>query len=555
MADTAAPHRAAPPALAVLCAGVVLCTLAFLPHAGPRLPDDYMVPRELVLHATALAAAVLCLARAGRVRLGADDLLLAGFALLGVLAYGGAANPWLATRAIGLTVSGVAVFWCARALAREGWGPALTRTAALAAAVLAATALLEAYGGVSLSLPGRTPGGVLGHRNSAAHLMVLALPLMVLHAAGARRTVLSLVPVAMAAAVVVLSRSRGAWLAALLLCACALALFLAQRRGRRALATRQTGRVALALAIGVAGAVLLPNRLGWRSGAPEAETLRTLADYSSGTGRGRVIQYVRTMGMIGDHPLLGVGPGNWTIEYPRYAAPRDPSHRPGELVPTARLPQGDWIGLAAERGVPALLLLALAGAVLALRSLRMLRAEGAGGDGGGEEDAARGCARAALGVLAALACLGTLDPVLLQPLHAFFVFLVLGALVPPGRERTSIGLHRPVPRRVAMAAVVLLAAGPLVVSARQLRAATVLARGADPARMALALHANPGDYRLQALMADHWIRRRRCDLALPHIRAARDLFPTAGAPRAMHAHCASAPPPAASAGAGARRLF
>lgn len=554
MAETAAPHRATPPAVTVLCAGLVLCTLAFLPHAGLRLPDDYMVPRELVLHASALAAALLCLARAGRVRLGADDLLLAGFGVLGALAYGTATNPWLATRAIGLTVSGLAVFWCARALAREGWGPVLTRTAALAAAVLAATALLEAYGGVSLSLPNRTPGGVLGHRNSAAHLMVLALPLMVLHAAGARRTILALVPVAMAAAVVVLSRSRGAWVAALLLGACALALFLAQRQGRRALATRQAGRVALALAIGVAGAVLLPNRLGWRSGAPEAETLRTLADYSSGTGRGRVIQYMRTLGMIGDHPLLGVGPGNWTIEYPRYAAPRDPSHRPGELVPTARLPQGDWIGLAAERGLPALLLLALAGAVLALRSLRMLRA-GSGDEDAGEGDGTRGRARAALGVLAALACLGTLDPVLLQPLHAFFVFLVLGALVPPGRERMAIGLRRSVPRRLAMAAVVLLAAGPLIVSARQLRAATVLVRGADPAHMARALHANPGDYRLQALMADHWIRRRRCDLALPHIRAARDLFPTAGAPRAMHAHCAPAPSASAPVQTGPSRLF
>jgi hypothetical protein len=109
-----------------------------------------------------------------------------------------------------------------------------------------------------------------------------------------------------------------------------------------------------------------------------------------------------------------------------------------------------------------------------------------------------------------------------------------------------------------MGAMVVLAAAPLAVSARQLRAASLLAHGGGPARLARALRASPGDYRLHALMAGDHIRRGRCDLAVPHIRAARSLFPTAHAPRAMDAHCARQPGPSRPAQApapGAQRLF
>jgi len=49
-----------------------------------------------------------------------------------------------------------------------------------------------------------------------------------------------------------------------------------------------------------------------------------LKDPSSGlTLSGRKMIWHSTMGMIGDHPLVGVGPGNYWLEYPRYRAPGD----------------------------------------------------------------------------------------------------------------------------------------------------------------------------------------------------------------------------------------
>jgi hypothetical protein len=139
-------------------------------------------------------------------------------------------------------------------------------------------------------------------------------------------------------------------------------------------------------------------------------------------------------------------------------------------------------------------------------------------------------------VLLAVTVLGTFDPILLQPLHAFFVCVVLGALAPPGRPWRTVTL-RPGVRWALAGAFVLVSLPGLVVSARQLRSTMLLAHG-GPAALPRALRASPGDYRLQALTAGRWVAAHRCDRARVHIRAARRLFPAAPAPRAMEAECA-----------------
>ena len=47
-------------------------------------------------------------------------------------------------------------------------------------------------------------------------------------------------------------------------------------------------------------------------------------DPSSGlTLTGRKMIWESTLGMIKDHPLLGIGPGNYWLEYPHYRSPGD----------------------------------------------------------------------------------------------------------------------------------------------------------------------------------------------------------------------------------------
>lgn len=515
-----------------LCFGAVAAVLAYMP--GEMLfSDNHAFPAELVLHAFSLGALLACALFVRRLRVDVADAALLAFAALGVLSALGAANPWFAVRALGLTVSGVGVFLAARALAREGVGPRLTAFATVAVVAAAAAALLEAYGVLGrLSEVNRAPGGTIGSRNQMAHLLAIGLPVLLAQAARARRRVdfaLYAGAVAVVAAALVLSRSRAAWLAVLLAMAAGLALYALRARqapGGLGL-SRRAALLPLAAAVGVAGAILLPNRLEWRSQTPYADSVRGLANFEVGSGRGRIIQYGNTLRMVGDHALLGVGPGNWAVAYPRYASAKDPSYEPRYVLPTTRLPQSDWLGTAAERGLPALLLLVLAAGVLALRGWRRLADPDA-------ERAMQGLVL--LCTLASLLVVGTLDPVLMTPTAAFLAFLLLGALAPDAARAREVPLNG-ARRALLAAAVVCVAAVPVAFSARQLAAGYLYANVPDVETWQRALRMNPGDYRAHALFSNQLIRTGRCADALPYIDRAWGMFPTAPAVAEMRQHC------------------
>ena len=81
------------------------------------------------------------------------------------------------------------------------------------------TGLVQAYGLVDTSLASltRAPGGTFGNRNFMAHLVAIGLPVLLLRRLEARsRGALRLgaVGIVLAAAALVLSRSRAAWLGA-----------------------------------------------------------------------------------------------------------------------------------------------------------------------------------------------------------------------------------------------------------------------------------------------------------------------------------------------------
>lgn len=510
--------------------GALAAVLAYMP--GELLfSDNHAFPAELVLHVFALGAALACALYLRRVRVDAVDLALVAFAGLGVVSALLAVNPWFATRAVGLSISGVVVFLAARALARDGARERLTAFAAAAVTAAALSALLEAYGVIGeISDINRAPGGTIGNRNQMAHLLVIGLPVLAAHTLRARRRAelaLGLAALAIVSAALVLSRSRGAWLAALLLVgvgliACAL-------RGRASLRgwtdARRAALLPAAFAVGAAAALLLPNTLEWKT--PFADSVRGMVNFEYGSGRGRIVQYANTMGMVADHPLLGVGPGNWAVHYPRYASEGDPSYDARFVQPTTRLPQSDWFGLAAERGLAALLLLVAAGVLLALRAWRELGS-------GDEARAARGLTL--LCTLAALAVVGTVDPVLLTPTAAFLAFLLLGALAADGARAREVALAG-ARRGIAVFAVLAVTAVPVAYGVRQAWAGYLYGSMADVPDYQRALRVNPGDYRANALLSTQLVRTGRCAQALPHIEAARRMYPTAPANDEMRDRC------------------
>ena len=508
--------------------------LAALPYNLFEL-DRYTFPKELVLHACAFGAAVVCTVRARRIPLFLIDALLAGFLVMGLLSSLEATNGWLAFRALSVSVSSVVLFWCARSVARGGLaGPLL---AGLAGAVVlgASTGLAQAYGLVDSSLASltRAPGGTFGNRNFMAHLAAIGLPALLLVTLQTRRRaalMLGATGVGLVAAALILSRSRAAWLgAAISVVFLGIEglvigrLWLDDHIRRRAL------QLTAAALIGIVAAITIPNRLNWRSESPYLDSLAGVANYKEGSGRGRLIQYGNTLKMAQANPLLGVGPGNWPVHYPRYMTPGDPSYHVHDFIPTNPWPSSDWMAMLSERGVPATLLLLGVGAALAFGAWARIRR------GSGHLPALTDLTLIA--TLIAVAVVGVFDAVLLLPVPSFFAWAIAGALASSARPIRELVLT---PGARSRAVMIVAGIGAIVVlrSGAQIAAMSLYSSGGRGA-VEWAQRLDPGSYRIHTLLAFTWLDRGRCKSAVPHARAARDLFPNYPAPRQILRACGS----------------
>lgn len=537
--------------------------------------DRFFIPKELVLHATALVAGVLLLrAVAVRVRFTWIDACLVAYLALGVASAVVATNPWAAVRALTITASGLIVFWAARALRGVDLHVQLLRALALAVIIGATTSLLQTYGvETDFFSINRAPGGTLGNRNFIAHMAAFGLPALVwaaLASPKALRSIIASAGATLVAATLILTRSRAGWLAL----AAVLVVFLAALIASPALRThRRTWLRTLAMlglaAAGVAGAMMLPNDLRWRGENPYLDSVRGVANYQEGSGAGRLVQYRQSLAMAARHPVLGVGPGNWPVEYADHAADGDPSMSGSESGVTSNpWPSSDWIAFASERGFPALILLTLAMIGILLRGVRRLfRARD-------PVDALS--ATALIATLLATIVAGTFDAVLLLALPTLIVWAALGALwgaddppvvtgavvasavsepavdetqphdamlpehyapaapvagpeLPPGRRFDGV-------RRVAFAAVVLIAAVGTLRSAMQVASMGMYSSSTNNSVLSAAALLDPGSYRLRVRLArpgSGLNRASRCN----HARAAHALFPNAGEAARLERSC------------------
>jgi O-antigen ligase len=498
--------------------------------AGVQSPlfdlDRHAVPKELVLHCVAFAALLAMLPRMQRIEPGLVGALLAAFLLWSVLSTLFATNRWLAMRGVAITFSGVVVFAAAQRLA----GAHATRRVLVGFAAAAALAALlgaaQAWGLEWTLLQGnRPPGGTFGNRNFLAHLLAIALPVTVYLTLTSRpgRALPGLVALLVLAGVIVLTRSRAAWVAVVLALVLATACgFVARHALTRAIRRTRLFMVGAALLCGALLAMVLPNRLEWRSEAPYTETFTGIVNYREGSGRGRLIQYGNTLRMLAERPITGTGPGNWFVQYPRFTTDGDPSFFADDPLPTNPWPSSDWVAFLAERGIIGVSLLGLAGLAALITALRRLDGEG--------DDALRAIALCAT-LVAAFTC-GLFDAVLLLAPPTYFVFAALGLLLPSTRPVVS----RPVKRRaqrILMVAMLGAAALAILANSAQLGAILLAGDGDDTDAVALAVRIDPGNHRLRLLLA----RRGRCTFREPHARAAAGLLPHHSAPRAALSAC------------------
>ena len=518
-------------AVRVLQLGALAVVLAALPYKSFDL-DRFFVPKELVLHIAAGLALVLVVTRSRRWSLSRADQLLAWFVVLSALSAVFATNVWLAQRALAITLSGVACFWSARALARAGRMQALVNAIALASVVGAVSALLQAYGvRIEYFSLNRAPGGTFGNRNFMAHIAAIAMPALVWSAIFARSRPAYLrwaVGIGLVSAALMLSRSRAAWLALVLGAVVTVPLGLATLRGLSG--EVRGGRVAMLpvfAAAGVALALLLPNTLDWNSDSPYLDTARSVVNYKAGSGHGRLVQYATTLRMSVRHPLLGVGPGNWAVHYPTFAADDDPSMS-SEGMTANPWPSSDWMTVLSERGLAAFVLLMLAFAALAVDAGRAVR--------GAVDAEGRLAACALLGTLIILLVVGSFDAVLLLPAPALVAWSLLGALSPESRERASLDV--PFFRRaLALMAIASLAAALAARSLTQASAMALFSGSTRAGTLERASALDPGSYRIHIRLADGYLNRGNCTKARVHASAAHALFPAAPQPRRVLGAC------------------
>jgi O-antigen ligase len=518
-------------ALHLLQLGAIAVVIAAVTFKQFEL-DRFFVPKELVLHLTALLATVCCLARARELRLARVDQLLGAFLVLGIVSAMFAPNWWLAGRAVSISLSGAACFWCSRSVARAGLGHQLVAALAVAGVIGAITSLLQTYGlRVDMFSLNRAPGGTFGNRNFMAHLCVIVFPALLLTAmrAQSRRAFKWWCgALAVIAAALVLSRSRAAWLA-LMACAVVLAVlaWLVVKRARGALRWRRLFVLVLVAAAGGGASLVLPNTLNWKSDSPYLETARSVVNYREGSGRGRLVQYANSARMSLHHPLLGVGPGNWAVVYPKFASKGDPSLT-DEGMTANPWPSSDWMTFLSERGPLAFIILALAVMALVVDAMRALRVDG-------DPEGAL-AAWAMMGTLAVLLVVSTFDAVLLLPAPALVAWGLLGALSPPSRARSIVEL--PVAKRsLAMLGVVLLGGLAATRSGAQVAAMSIYSESSRANQVERAATLDPGSYRIHLWLAEAYARRGRCTDVRTHASAARALYPNASAPRRLLAAC------------------
>jgi O-antigen ligase len=521
-------------ALRVLQSGALAIVLAAATYKLFEL-DRYFVPKELALHLTALAAIIACLQGARRLELTRVESLFGAFLLLGILSAALATNHWAAARAVGITFSGLVILRAARAASEAGSRWPLLAVLAGAIVLASVTSLLQAYGVTSdyFSL-NRSPGGTFGNRNFVAHLAAIGAPtLLLLHvlAPRARAILASSIGIGILAAALVLSRSRAAMLAviagALVL---ALGIWVAQRRWRDRRIARRYPLAAAFAAVGASAAILVPNTLNWRSDSPYLDTMTGVVNYREGSGHGRLVQYGTSLRLAAQHPLTGVGPGNWAVAYPKVASKGDPSIDRDDGMTSNPWPSSDWIAMLAERGLPATLAFALAFVGLAVLSLRAMR---------NALDLDEFLPPLTLlATLAATIVVGCFDASLLLAAPTLFVFALLGALSPPAATRVSIPLSTATARGLALVGGALAIA--LLLSLRsvsQLVAMEMFSSATTVAAYDHAATADPGSYRIQMRIAELAAERARCDLVKRHAMRAHDLFPAAPEPTRLLAGC------------------
>ncbi len=350
-----------------------------------------LLPKRLLVQVAVLIIALFWVLdhRAGRVpslRTTPLNLPAVCYLLISTLALSQALNPVSGLLSLSHQMVFVLLFCTVVGAFRVDAIPQLLRIGAGVGILVSIIGILEGRGFNLAWFPvsnGR-PSATFAYRNFAASYLIMNIPLALalsVRSKNLKDFCLGALSTGLMVVFLVYTRTRGAW-AGLVGAALVTVFLLGYARWRWNTSfglSQQVVRTRPGLAI-VSALLILTVSLSWlppdiasqQSRAideKKAELITALASVTTpGADRGRLDMWRHTREMIKDHPLLGVGPGNWQYVYPRYDG--GDMLRPGSAP---EHPHNDLLWIASEIGLPGLavyLWLLCAAAATGIRILR-----------------------------------------------------------------------------------------------------------------------------------------------------------------------------------------
>ena len=314
--------------------------------------DPVLVPRFLILSGLSLCFMVCLIVPTYRPSTsslcavaGAPVLTLLLYLGFGALSLVTAVNPAEGVFALArgvLTVTFLAISAIMLMDSRRGL-PVLAKVTAMAASIHAIVGICQFYGMAFNEIPGHgIMHSTMANRNLYASGLLLMLPMLLFGVAtlhGRWRIVSSCV-LGLSLAAIGLTQTRAVWLALIVAIVTAGTLLAANRRTPGHVLARHRW-------IAIAGTLIACTAL-WPVSRAVVGDAFDKTNRAVSTSRERLLLWEKTAAMIAEHPVLGVGLGNWRILIPKYGTEGLSSEK-GDVH--FQRPHNDLLWVLAETGI------------------------------------------------------------------------------------------------------------------------------------------------------------------------------------------------------------
>lgn len=215
----------------------------------------------------------------------------------------------------------------------------------LLAAVTTLFQLLSALGSGEFFTNIYTVTGNFGHKNLLSSALMLSLPFAIIGAVYLDKSwkTVSIVLVFLLIIEIFVLRTRGAWLSTIVATIGTTVLFFSLKSRASLKATFPFKYVLIGLGLAVLLVVSLFSAKGVQESISDTTNMNT-----------RFVFWKNSVEMIKEHPVLGVGPGNWKVNFPKYGLyPLDYNVEQG--ITHVQRPHNDYLWVLTEGGPIALI--------------------------------------------------------------------------------------------------------------------------------------------------------------------------------------------------------